>query len=60
MKWEYVMGGNLNANQLDEYGGQGWELVSVVAEPGRLSTELLFFFKRQLINHEGNSSKKTS
>jgi len=46
IQWEYKMLDMENKEDLNEYGKEGWELVSVVAEQGAW----MFFFKRQKVS----------
>ncbi|WP_372426139.1 hypothetical protein [Salinarimonas chemoclinalis] len=46
MRWEYkLVTETLNADQLNAFGGDGWELVAVVS-PGHFV--LHYFFKREV------------
>ena len=59
-KWEYEPAWFRTfaelSDSLNGYGDQGWEMVSFVLED---SNNYICIFKREKINHEGNSSKKT-
>ena len=45
-KWEYQVLRNLSGDELDEYGMQGWELITVV----RVVENLGYYFKRRLVD----------
>lgn len=45
MKWEYTKGYSLETLELDEYGRDGWELISVCV----LNPIVAYYFKRPLI-----------
>jgi hypothetical protein len=44
-KWKYMTCENLFESELDEYGANGWELVSVVSDG---NDDLVFYFKREI------------
>jgi hypothetical protein len=44
-KFEYIIRENLYLRELNEYGANGWELVSIIW----VSNETRFYFKREII-----------
>ncbi|MDZ7815207.1 MAG: hypothetical protein U5N86_04135 [Planctomycetota bacterium] len=46
-RWEYHVVKNITETHLDEMGGMGWELVTVVNDPRDIS-KLVYYFRREL------------
>lgn len=46
LQWEYDSAEDLKIEQLDEYGKEGWELISVVPITYEEDISLKYFFKK--------------
>ena len=59
MKWEYnIIFGFPNADDLNAFGKEGWELVSAVSYQGRMGIEFKLYFKRPK-NEQQNSESES-
>ncbi len=48
--WEYLVVNNINDEKLNEFGVNGWELISIVYFPPMSCLPLVkFYFKKQLV-----------
>ena len=47
-KWEYKIKSDLSREELNQLGGEGWELVSVTSEEYPESFQDTFYFKRKI------------
>ena len=54
MKWEYFSWGNATDAQLNAFGLEGWELVSVVLQ----RDDYLYFFKRPIPTKHFNTEPR--
>ena len=51
IKWEYFVEARnykMLADELNKYGNEGWELFSVIQEPCRDISYIIYYFKRSL------------